>query len=129
MEDGAAAASNALERAWRIQNDAAALGFDWPDVQGVFDKLEEEIQEVREALAQGRHEQARHEVGDLLFTVVNLARFVRANPSEELDRTNRRFETRFSMVQQELARTGKPLQECTLAELDRIWDAIKERGH
>lgn len=121
--------SDPLTEATIIQTDAAAVGFDWPDVTGVFDKLHEEIAEVREALARGDHEHARHEVGDLLFSVVNLARFLAANPGEELRRTNARFTRRFAMVNQELARTGRAIETCTLAELDSIWDKIKERGH
>lgn len=118
-----------LNEAWTIQKDAAAVGFDWPDIEGVFAKLDEEIAEVRDALQHGDREHARHEVGDLLFSVVNLARFVDADPGDELQRTNRRFTKRFGMVKDELARTGRAIEDCTLEDLDAIWDAVKERGH
>lgn len=121
--------SDPLQQAWDIQRDAAAVGFDWPDIQGVFDKLHEEIAEIHEALARGDREHARHEVGDLLFSVVNLARFLSADPGEELRRTNERFTRRFDMVKTEIARTGRAVQDCTLRELDAVWDAIKARGY
>lgn len=121
--------SDPLTEAWTIQQDAAVVGFDWPDIEGVFAKLDEEIAEVREALAHGDREHARHEVGDLLFSVVNLARFLDANPGEALARTNRRFVHRFALVKEEVARRGRRIEECTLADLDAIWDAVKERGH
>jgi uncharacterized protein YabN with tetrapyrrole methylase and pyrophosphatase domain len=129
MDDTSALSNDPLTHAWNIQTDAAALGFDWPDVQGVFLKLHEEIGEVQEALQSGDQEHARREVGDLLFSAVNLARFLNADPAAELRHTNARFSHRFALVQDEVKRSGRSITTCSLAELDAIWDAVKARGH
>lgn len=118
--------SNPLLDALTIQRNAAALGFDWPDVSGVMAKVREETDEVEQALAAQDANAARHELGDLLFSAVNLARFVDADPVEALQKANARFEERFSKVKAEVRRRGRLMEECDLAELDAIWESIKD---
>ncbi len=103
------------------------VGFDWPDAQGVFAKVEEEIVELREALDAGDVIHAKSELGDLLFAVVNLSRFVPADPNEELSRATARFQERFSLLKDELARQGRAIETCTLGELDLVWEEVKRR--
>lgn len=116
-----------LHESWLIQEEASGMGFDWPDVSGVFDKVHEELREIQEALAAGDAVHARRELGDVLFAVVNLGRFLGASPSGELHRTNVRFSRRFSLLREEMARDGRIMNECTLAELDEVWDRVKKR--
>ena len=108
-----------------IQDDASALGFDWPDISGVFEKVREELGEIADAWAAGDREHAKRELGDLLFATVNLARFLDADPSTELDEANQRFTGRFTLLKYEAEREGLILKQCTLAELDVIWERVK----
>lgn len=119
---------DALEMSWAIQDDASKRGFDWPDISGVFAKVREEIAEVESAWVSGDVDSARRELGDLLFATVNLARFLRAAPDEELERANRRFNKRFALLDKELRRLGREMEQCTLAELDEVWERIKEQA-
>lgn len=119
--------NDALEHARAIQIEAAAVGFDWPNITGVLAKVREEIGEIESACISGNDAHARKELGDLLFSAVNLARFLETNPSEELRRTNRRFSERFGRVQEEVRRNGRTMQECTLAELDEVWESVKDQ--
>lgn len=118
--------SNALSESQRIQDAASALGFDWPDIEGVFDKVHEELDEIRQALAEGDAEQARREIGDVLFAAVNLARFLGAEASDELTRTNNRFSTRFSMVKRLAAERNWDMRTRSLDELDQLWNEAKK---
>ncbi len=122
-------AGNALSLAWDIQVEAAKVGFDWPDVGGVFAKLREEVAEIESALAEQQPEKARAELGDLLFSAVNLARFLEADPAAELRRTNEKFLRRFAEVTKRVNRTGRRTGECTLEELDVFWDQVKREEH
>ena len=117
--------TDALEHARAIQIEAAAVGFDWPNITGALAKVREEIGEIESAWVSGNGAHARKELGDLLFSAVNLARFLETNPSEELRRTNRRFSERFGRVQEEVRRNGRTMQKCTLAELDEVWESVK----
>lgn len=118
--------SDALRTSWIIQSEASSLGFDWPDVSGVLEKVREETGEIEEALERGDREQARRELGDLFFAAVNLARFLDADPSEELDRANMRFTCRFEMLKSELRREGRNMKTCSLAQLDEVWERVKK---
>ena len=118
---------NALDRALTIQRDAAGVGFDWPDIQGVLDKVLEEVQEIRDALEQGDRTQAQSELGDLFFSAVNLARFLDKDPGEALDETSDRFEKRFDRVKQEVRQRGLEIQSCALRDLDALWDEVKSQ--
>lgn len=117
---------DALRDSWEIQENASALGFDWPDISGVFDKVQEELGEVRHAWDAGDREHARRELGDLLFATVNLARFLDADAGAELARANERFTKRFTLLKEEAQRQGLILQHCSLKELDVIWEMVKD---
>jgi ATP diphosphatase len=115
----------ALLGTYRLTQKAAGVGFDWPDAAAVLDKAEEEIAEVREALAEGNAAHVREEIGDLLFTLANLARKLDVDPEAALAGTNRKFRTRFAAVEQGLADKGKTAAEATLEEMDELWEAAK----
>jgi len=126
---GVPASLPALLGAYRLTQKAAGVGFDWPDAGAVLAKVDEEIAEVREALAQGNRDAVREEVGDLLFTVANLARKLDVDPEAALAGTNRKFRQRFARIEQSLAAQGRTAAEATLEEMDALWEAAKgERG-
>ncbi len=120
--------AKALEDSWKIQQDAAGLGFDWPDISGVLDKTEEELGEIRAALADGDRDHARRELGDLLLAAVNLGRFLDIRPARALAEANQRFSRRFAALQKELRREGRDIQSCSLDELEAIWQRVKVRA-
>jgi MazG family protein len=113
----------ALLRAHNAQKKAARVGFDWPDAEPVFEKMQEEIAEVRAALAAGDAKAVEDEVGDILFTAVNLARKLHVDAETTLAAATNRFIRRFQAVEAELG--DRKMHETPLAELDRIWDRIK----
>ncbi|MCB8890086.1 nucleoside triphosphate pyrophosphohydrolase [Vreelandella malpeensis] len=115
----------ALSRAQKLAKRAARVGFDWPDTNGVIDKIREELAEVEEALGRSDIEHAREEVGDLLFAVTNLARRLEADPEASLRYTNAKFERRFRHVEQALARDGRRFGEAGLDEMERHWQTAK----
>ena len=117
--------ADGLQRAFDLQGYAAKLGFDWPDVWPVLEKAEEEIHEIREALREGNSVLAAEELGDLLFTAVNVARFLKADPEQELLRCAARFEERFTRVKEEVLQRKGTMDECSLEELDEIWERVK----
>lgn len=117
----------ALLAAYRLTQKAAGVGFDWPTPGAVLDKMEEEISELREALAAGRRDEVREEVGDLLFTIANLARKVEVDPEAALAGTNLKFRKRFAKIEEGLAARGKTAAEATLEEMDALWEAAKEK--
>ncbi|KXS39418.1 nucleoside triphosphate pyrophosphohydrolase [Modicisalibacter tunisiensis] len=119
----------ALSRAAKLSKRAARVGFDWPDERGVLAKIREELGEVEDALEAGETEEARAEVGDLLFAVVNLARRLGADPEQALRTTNAKFERRFRHVERALAADGRQPQDVSLAEMDRHWNEAKRREH
>lgn len=118
----------ALQRAEKLQRRAASAGFDWASWDGVVEKLAEELGEVCEA-ARGDDARAREdELGDLLFCCVNLARHLGVNAENALRRANRKFETRFRAVEEEIRRRGLAIGDCELALLDSVWDEVKARS-
>jgi len=117
---------DSLQDAWQIQQDAAQLGFDWPDISGPLAKVREELSEIEDALAQNNLEHAQSELGDLLFAAVNVARFLKMNPSVALDQTSTRFSVRFDHVRRAFEEKGKDMRTCTLDELDAVWDEAKK---
>jgi len=119
--------TDALRASWAIQERVSRRGFDWPDVSGVLAKVREELVEIENALKEGDAEAARRELGDVLFAVVNLARFLEADPDEELQCANARFERRFALLDAELVQAGRRVECCTLAELDEVWERVKSR--
>jgi MazG family protein len=117
----------ALHRAFRLQDRAAGVGFDWPDAAGPIAKVEEELNEVRAELKSSPPHQERleEELGDLLFAVVNLCRKVSVHPALALDRANVKFSTRFAAVEAMARERGLKVGEATLEQLDAIWDEVK----
>ena len=114
-----------LERSVELQKKAAKVGFDWPDPAPVWEKIDEEAAELREALASGRPEHAEEELGDLLFSVVNLARLLKIDPAVALNRTNVKFERRFRNVETRLHAEGVRPAEAGLQRMDALWNEIK----
>lgn len=121
--DGIARALPALSLARKLQSRAARVGFDWPDEQGVFDKLHEEIRELKEAWSDPS--QRAEELGDLLFTCVNLCRHADADPESVLRQANRKFERRFRSLETSVRAQGQSVEDCTAAQLDAVWEQIK----
>ncbi len=117
----------ALKRAEKIQQQAAQVGFDWPDVSGALDKIGEETEEVRAAIASGDEKKALDELGDLLFSVVNVCRFAHVDAEEALTHTSDKFTDRFSYVEQKAAESGTPMDELPLETLDGYWNEAKTR--
>jgi nucleoside triphosphate diphosphatase len=122
---GVPVALPALTRALKLQEKAGKVGFDWNDPRAVLSKIREEADEIEAALDADDRDAIGHEVGDLLFAVVNLARHVKADPESVLRATNRKFERRFASIERALAAQGKSPRESTLAEMDALWDAAK----
>ncbi|MEO8380114.1 MAG: nucleoside triphosphate pyrophosphohydrolase [Acidobacteriota bacterium] len=120
----------ALLKAARLTEKAARVGFDWRRTDDVFAKVDEEIAELREAVASGDNAHVEEEIGDLLFTVANLARKVNVNPEEALQSTNRKFMRRFESMESNVRGRDRNLDQLTLEELDQLWDDAKaaERG-
>jgi ATP diphosphatase len=127
---GVPVALPALTRALKLQNKAGRVGFDWNDPRAVLAKIREEADEIENALDAGATNDAKQEIGDLLFAVVNLARHLSADPEGVLRDTNLKFEQRFAAIERALAARGKRPQDATLAEMDALWDAAKaeEKG-
>lgn len=117
-----------LLRAFRLQEKAAGVGFDWDDASGAVAKLREELEEVEEALEQGVEERIRDEVGDLLFSAVNVARLAGIHPLEALRTANGKFLQRFEALEAMAHERDIRLTDSTLEELDRLWDEIKASG-
>jgi MazG family protein len=117
----------ALTQAQRLGEAAARIGFDWPDLTGVLDKFEEELHEFREALTEADPDHQEEELGDLLFCLVNVARFLRIDSEGALRRTIHKFIKRFHMVERALLKQGKTPESATLAEMDAVWEEVKKQ--
>ncbi len=122
---GVTAGLPALTRAAKLQKRASQVGFDWPDISGVLDKIEEEVAELREAVKAGNREHAGEELGDLLFSCVNAARHLKVDPEAALRQCNRKFERRFGAVETVLWADGREPEEASLQELDQLWERAK----
>ena len=123
--DGIPVRLPALIRAQRMQEKAANVGFDWPKAEQVWEKLDEELQEMRKALDSGDLQESRAEFGDLLFSLVNLGRYFRLDAEDALRLTNRKFERRFRYVEEHLEKEGVDLGEATLEQMDQYWEQSK----
>ncbi len=126
--DGVTLGLPALSRAQKLQKRAARAGFDWPEVGGVLDKIAEELDEVRAEIAAGDQAALQGEIGDLLFACVNLARYAGVDPETALRGTNEKFERRFRYIEEALRRQGKALEQCSLEEMDNLWNEAKGKG-
>lgn len=116
----------ALTRAQKLTAKAAKVGFDWPDAVQVIEKIHEELEEVKEASSSGERDRIEDEVGDLLFSVTNLARHFGIDPERALRRTNAKFERRFTSVEQALRNEGRSLDEASLDEMEKLWVDAKQ---
>lgn len=123
--DGIALALPALMFAAKLQQRASRHGFDWPEAAPVFDKVEEELEELRDAFRSRDHTHIREELGDLLFVTVNLARHLGVEPESALNHASRKFEHRFRYIEEQVLDSGRRLEECALSELDALWDEAK----
>lgn len=117
----------ALLRAQRLQSRAAKVGFDWREVEGVLDKLDEELQEFRRALENNEPREIEDELGDIFFVLVNISRFVRVNPEDALRKTIAKFIARFRYIETKAAESERSLSEMTLEEMDALWEEAKLR--
>lgn len=117
----------ALTQAQKLGEAAASIGFDWPDLAGVLDKFEEELQEFKDALATSDPSHQEEELGDLLFCLVNVARFLRIDSEGALRRTIHKFIKRFHLVERALVKQGKSPETASLEEMDAIWEEVKKQ--
>jgi len=115
-----------LLRAHRIQSKAATVGFDWSDINDVWEKVNEEFSELKEAISQKNQIKIEEEFGDLLFSLVNISRFLKVNPEDSLRLTIEKFIQRFQKIEKELKNRGKSPEESTLEEMDEIWEKAKK---
>ena len=116
----------AMVKAQRIQEKARGVGFDWDREDQVWEKVNEELEEFREACESGDEQHQMEELGDLFFSIINYARFKNINPEEALERTNKKFIQRFQFLETESAKDGKSLSEMTLEEMDHYWNLAKK---
>ncbi len=115
----------ALLEGLKVTKKAAKVGFDWENADQIFEKLNEEIAELKEAIARGDTENASEEIGDLLFVVMNLARYLDVEPETALKKTNRKFRRRFKFIEDGLKLDGKKLEDANLEEMDDLWNKAK----
>ncbi len=125
--DGVPKSLSALIRAHRLQQKASQVGFDWDNAAPVWEKVYEELDELKEAVGTAEPERIEEEFGDLLFSLVNLSRFLKINPEDALRGTINKFITRFQEIERNVRDENLDMEAMTLAELDERWDAIKER--
>ena len=116
----------ALVKASRIQDKAKGVGFDWDEPHQVWDKVQEELQEFQVEVASGDQDKMEAEFGDVLFSMINYARFLKINPEDALERTNKKFIKRFQYLESKAEQLGKPLMDMTLAEMDVFWNEAKK---
>ena len=116
----------ALVKANRIQDKVAGVGFDWEEPQQVFAKLKEELEELQHEVKEGNKERIESEFGDVLFSMINYARFLKVDPENSLERTNKKFMKRFQYLENKSKELGKPLKDMTLAEMDVYWEEAKK---
>ena len=115
----------ALMRSAKVQQKAAKVGFDWPDVEGALSKVEEELGELKEAIQNGSKEGQKEELGDLLFSAVNVSRFLKVEPEQSLTEACNKFIGRFTQVEELAKERGVDMEAASLEELDRLWDEAK----
>ena len=116
----------ALVKANRIQDKVSGVGFDWEEPEQVFEKLQEELQEFKDEVKAGDVDKMESEFGDVMFSMVNYARFLDINPENALERTNKKFIKRFQYLEKKAKGQGKALKEMTLAEMDVFWEEAKK---
>jgi XTP/dITP diphosphohydrolase len=125
---GVPSALPAMIKADRIQEKAANVGFDWDDANGAWDKLMEEAAEFKREAEKMDREKMESEMGDLIFSIINVSRLYKINPENALEKTNKKFISRFNYLEQKAISTGRKLNEMTLSEMDELWDEAKSKG-
>jgi XTP/dITP diphosphohydrolase len=125
---GVPSALPAMIKADRIQEKAANVGFDWDDANGAWDKLMEEVAEFKREAEKMDREKMESEMGDLIFSIINVSRLYKINPENALEKTNKKFISRFNYLEQKAISTGRKLNEMTLSEMDELWDEAKSKG-
>lgn len=123
--EGVPASLPALVKASRIQDKVAGVGFDWEEPQQVIEKLKEELDELQHEIQVQDQDKIESELGDVLFSIINYARFLKVNPENALERTNKKFIKRFKYLEEKAKEKNKPLSEMTLAEMDVFWEEAK----
>ncbi|MDO4229930.1 MAG: nucleoside triphosphate pyrophosphohydrolase [Capnocytophaga sp.] len=116
----------ALVKASRIQDKAAGVKFDWDSKEGVFDKIKEEIEELHREVASKNKENIEQELGDVFFSLINYARFLKVNPEDALEKTNKKFIKRFQYLEQKAEEQGKSIKDMTLSEMEYFWQEAKK---
>ena len=125
--EGVGKDSSSLSRAYQLTRIASRAGFDWPNIEGVLEKLDEELREFREALALQDRKKICEEIGDLLFVLANVSRFLHLHPEEALKKTLDKFVSRFHYIEASLHKEGKSLRQSDLAEMDQLWQESKKK--
>lgn len=126
--DGLPASAPALIQAFLLGQRVAAHGFDWPDSASALKKVKEEIKELETSLARRRSSEIAEELGDVLFSLVNVCRLLGLNPEILLRQANKKFEKRFRKLEEVLRKNGQEVKSCTLPELDRVWERVKQHS-
>lgn len=126
--DGIPSHLPALQKAWKIQKKASKKGFDWTDKSGPIDKLDEEIAELKKAVETNNRENIEEEAGDILFSIVNLMRFIDVNPEEALRKTIDKFSKRFRYIEKAAENKGMELSDMSLEDMDSLWDEAKTKA-
>ncbi|NUY81186.1 nucleoside triphosphate pyrophosphohydrolase [Flavobacterium sp. MAH-1] len=116
----------AMVKASRIQDKAKGVGFDWEEPHQVWDKVQEELDEFQQEIKSGDQDKIESEFGDVMFSMINYARFLNINPEDALERTNKKFIKRFQYLESKASEIGKPLSDMTLAEMDVFWNEAKK---
>ena len=116
----------AMIKAWRVQDKAKQVGFEWDNVEDVWKKVEEELYEFKDVVKEGNADKMEDEFGDLLFSLVNYSRFINIDPETALERTNQKFLKRFRYIEEVAAKQGKQMTDMTLGEMDAIWNEAKK---
>jgi XTP/dITP diphosphohydrolase len=118
----------AMVKAYRMQEKVKGVGFEWENINQVWDKVKEEMEEFEAEISAGlSNERAEEEFGDLLFALINYARYAKINPEDALERTNKKFITRFTIIEEEAKKMGRELTDMSLQEMDAIWEEAKKR--
>ena len=115
-----------LIKAYRIQDKARNVGFDWEDAGDVWAKVREELSELEEEMKKGDREASQAELGDFLFSVINAGRLYHLNPDTALEQTNQKFISRFNYIEQHSIKMGKPLKDMSIQEMDKLWEEAKK---
>jgi MazG family protein len=125
--DGVPPSLPAMVKAMRLQEKARQVGFEWENKEQVWEKVKEEIHELHQAISSGRKETIENEFGDLLFSLINYARFLQLDAEQALEKTNKKFIRRFTEMEQQALQSGKDIRAMTLTEMDAIWNSIKQK--